>query len=221
MSEQDWGDAAAPTEGRGGRVFGINIAAVARELAGDAVRQSVKKMIKDAVKDVVEAAVEEALDPSVIEELHSQAAEAAQQAVDDELAQLEESDDAEPQLYFGSVDEFVRDYLVTAYRRRVDGQRTLWAADWWNYDEAVIRLEALWRSWEALRLDPATGMSVWWRDHADHHMNVLLSSDGPFAAVGEGADRVNTNEKGQPLPYEAPPAGMFPDLRDQPARERH
>ncbi|BAS08684.1 hypothetical protein AHiyo4_21060 [Arthrobacter sp. Hiyo4] len=23
-------------------------------------------------------------------------------------------------------------------------------------------------------------MSIWWRDHADHHMGVLLSADGPF-----------------------------------------
>ncbi|WP_216666160.1 DUF4913 domain-containing protein [Actinomyces faecalis] len=26
------------------------------------------------------------------------------------------------------------------------------------------------RSWEHPRQDPATGMSVWLRDHADHHM---------------------------------------------------
>ncbi|WP_261620660.1 DUF4913 domain-containing protein [Pseudarthrobacter equi] len=23
-------------------------------------------------------------------------------------------------------------------------------------------------------------MTVWWRDHAAHHMSVLLSTDGPF-----------------------------------------
>ncbi|WP_221186477.1 DUF4913 domain-containing protein [Terracoccus luteus] len=41
----------------------------------------------------------------------------------------------------------------------------------------------MWRAWEALRLDPATGMSVWWRDHADHHMTVLFSPEGPFAGA--------------------------------------
>jgi hypothetical protein len=41
-------------------------------------------------------------------------------------------------------------------------------------------LEALWRAWEFLRLEGTAGMSVWWRDHADHHMSVLLSTDGPF-----------------------------------------
>ena len=34
--------------------------------------------------------------------------------------------------------------------------------------------------WEFLRLDETIGMSVWWRDHADHCMSVLLSADGPF-----------------------------------------
>ncbi|WP_353710631.1 DUF4913 domain-containing protein [Arthrobacter sp. K5] len=41
-------------------------------------------------------------------------------------------------------------------------------------------LEALWRAWEFLRLEGTAGMSVWWSDHADHHMSVLLSTDGPF-----------------------------------------
>lgn len=31
--------------------------------------------------------------------------------------------------------------------------------------------------------------------------------------LGAHADRVNTNEKGQPLPYAAPPEGVFPDVR--------
>jgi hypothetical protein len=43
-----------------------------------------------------------------------------------------------------------------------------------------LPVEALWRAWEHLRLDGATGISVWWSDHADHHMNMLLNPDGPF-----------------------------------------
>lgn len=114
----------------------------------------------------------------------------------------------EPSLYYGSVDEFVREYLRNVYRRRIDGRHRCWAAEWWRYDEAVIRLEALWRSWERLRQDPATGMSVWWRDHADHHMAVLMDPDGPFALATEGEE--NTCKRGDPLPYTAPPIGLFP-----------
>lgn len=118
-----------------------------------------------------------------------------------------------PSLYYGSVDEFVREYLRNVYRRRIggDGRSRVWAAEWWRYDEAVIRLEALWRAWEHLRRDPSTGMSVWWRDHADHHMPILLDPDGPFAgAEGEA----NSCKRGEPLPYAAPPEGLFPDVRE-------
>lgn len=122
-------------------------------------------------------------------------------------------EDGAPALYYGSVDEFVREYLRNVYRRHIAGrgEHRVWAAEWWKYDEAVIRLEALWRAWEHLRQDPATGMSVWWRDHADHHMAVLLDPhNGPFGAVDGEHDR---NAPGGPLPYVAPPDGMFPDAR--------
>lgn len=85
-----------------------------------------------------------------------------------------------PEAVFASLEDFVRDYLLTVYRRKVSGQGMTWCGEWWRHPEAWIRLDALWRSWEYLRLDPATGMSVWLRDHADPHMAILLSADGPF-----------------------------------------
>lgn len=119
------------------------------------------------------------------------------------------ADDAAPQLYFGSVDEFVREFLIYHYRRRIGGNGSgrVWAAEWWRSEEAITRLESLWRAWEYLRLDPATGMSTWWRDHADHHMPMLMDPDGPFAGSEDSCKR------GEPLPYTAPPAGLFPDQR--------
>ncbi len=130
-------------------------------------------------------------------------------------ASTDESEPEAPRLYFGSVDEFVRDYLCQVYRRQVGGvnARRIWAGRWWQYDEAVIRLEALWRAWEHLRLDPSTGMSVWWRDHADHHMPALFDVDGAFAGVDENSDE-NKCKAGAPLPYVPPPDGMFPDVRE-------
>ena len=119
------------------------------------------------------------------------------------------SEDMPPPLHFESVDEFVREYLRKVYRRRIDGRHRYWAAQWWRYDEAVIRLEALWRAWEHLRLDPALGMSIWWRDHADHHLPILMSVDGPFASAPESPE--NRCKLGEPLPYQPPPPGMFPN----------
>lgn len=112
-------------------------------------------------------------------------------------------------LYYESVDEFVREHLRYVYRRPINGRQRVWAANWWRYEEAIIRLEALWRAWEHLRLDGATGMSVWWRDHADHHMPMLMDPDGAFAAADPSAPE-NLARKGQPLPYTRPPEGLFP-----------
>ena len=107
-----------------------------------------------------------------------------------------------------------------SYIREIEGRDVIrlvgpqapyrWAPDWWCYPEAVSRLDALWRAWEHLRHDGALGVSLWWRDHADHHLQILLDPAGPFmAATGQ-------NRPGEPLPYTPPPEGLFPDLRTQP-----
>lgn len=197
------------------RVFGVDVAEVVGGMARPAVVRALQKAVRDVANEVVEAEVEAQLNPSVLDELQLQAATAARRSVAAALHELDgEPAEEEPGLYFGSVDEFIRGYLLPTYRRRVDGQRVLWAAQWWKYAEAVARLDAMWRAWEYLRQDAQTGMSVWFRDHAEHHMSILLSPDGPFAAAGEGKGRENINEKGDPLPYAAPPDGLFPDVRE-------
>lgn len=118
-----------------------------------------------------------------------------------------EADGETPKLYYPTLDAFVRDLLVETYRRDLKNPTRTWCAQWWRHGEAIARLEALWRSWEHLRLDPATGISVWYRDHADHHMRILLDiDDGPFKGCTpdtHSADRL------QPLPHTDPPPGMF------------
>lgn len=197
-----------------GRIFGLDVAQLAESMADQVIVRALHKEVSAVVADAIDEAVREQLDPSVLEELQTQAGTAARRAVATALTRLDQADpEEEPSLYFGSVDEFFRGYLRPNYRRRVDGNNTLWARDWWKYAEAVARLDALWRAWEHLRLDPQTGMSVWFRDHAEHHMAVLLSPSGPFAGIGTGKDREHTNEKGDMLPYLEPPEGLFPDVR--------
>jgi hypothetical protein len=62
-------------------------------------------------------------------------------------------------------------------------------------------------------------MSIWWRDHADHHMAALMDPDGPFSNATEGEQ--NTAKKDEPLPYTPPPQGMFPDVRKQATDAAH
>ncbi len=182
--------------------------------AGDVVDVEVHK----AVADVARKAVKAAFTDDVRAQLQERAAKAADEAVTAQMQDEAPAEPEEPTLFYGSTDDFVREYLRYAYARRIDGATLVWAAEWWQYDQAVIRLEALWRSWDHLRLDAATGMSVWFRDHADHHMAVLMSSSGPFAAADTYADS-NKCEVGEPLPYTAPPEGMFPDERPPAAEE--
>ena len=217
--EDDWGTDDLPTpEAPAGATARETDAAAAAAIVSALVTDSVREAMRLRLAPLAQTAVDQALTGFALGALHAQANRAAGAAVSEQLApsstQPADVDEAAPRLYYGSVDEFVREYLRNVYRRRVGGQQVSrkWAARWWQYDEAVIRLEALWRSWEHLRNDPATGMSVWWRDHADHHMAVLFDKAGPFAAADEEAE--NTNRKGEPLPYIAPPAGMFPDVRD-------
>ena len=66
------------------------------------------------------------------------------------------------------------------HRTSQGGRSAKWCMEWYFHPEAVSRVEAIWKAWEHLRFDGATGMSVWWRDHADHHMRVLLDPHGPF-----------------------------------------
>jgi hypothetical protein len=54
-------------------------------------------------------------------------------------------------------------------------------------------------------------MSIWWREHADHHMGVLLSADGPFKGCKPVAGGHATN-KLKPLPCDLPPEDCFDSL---------
>jgi hypothetical protein len=138
----------------------------------------------------------------------------------DEPEESDEDDEPEepaepqtPELMYASVDEWLRRHWRFAYRRSVSkkGSGTgRWRADWWTSDEALQRLEALWRGWEASRQDAGIGTSVWWLNHADPHMAVLLSIDGPFAGSQD------ETEPGDPLPYLRPPEKMFPPDRQPP-----
>lgn len=113
----------------------------------------------------------------------------------------------EPTLYFATLIDWYEQWFGPLYHRKVAKQGgQAWCPQWWRHAEAVSRLDAMWRAWEHLRLDPATGISVWFRDHADHHMGVLLDPGGPF--MGCNPDDGH-RPKTAVLPYQEPPPGLF------------
>jgi hypothetical protein len=92
--------------------------------------------------------------------------------------------DAAPQPVYSSVEEWVNSHYLPMFRRPLGGEYR-WCSEWWRHAEAITRLTALWHAWEALRLQPGTGMATWLRDHLDHQLPVLLGRTGPFAMCSE------------------------------------
>ena len=85
---------------------------------------------------------------------------------------------------YAAVEDWVTGQFLPVYRRPLGGEYR-WCAQWWQHAEAITRLTALWHAWEALRLQPGTGMAAWLRDHLDHQLPVLLGRGGPFAQCSE------------------------------------
>jgi len=112
-----------------------------------------------------------------------------------------------PPLRYRTVEEFVTRLLYPTYRRNLRRQSVSWCPRWWAHTEAIARLEALWRAFEQLRLDPALGGVRWWLTYADPTMKALLADDGPFSACRW--DRHTTDTGLTPLAFDPAPPGLF------------
>lgn len=119
---------------------------------------------------------------------------------------------ASPETRYASLPDFVTNFLVQIWRREL--LAGCWCDLWWEHPEAVLRLEATWDAFEALRLEPGTGVSVWTRDHLDYHMRVLTTREtSPFYMCDIAKGRHFTPES---WPTAAAPAGMFRDVHEDP-----
>ncbi|MFD3593656.1 DUF4913 domain-containing protein [Nocardia sp. NPDC058640] len=97
---------------------------------------------------------------------------------------------------------FVKEYLSKVYSRQVtDISDTVWCPEWWRHTEAVIRLDAVWQTWEHFRLQGGPGISVWFLNHADRHMAMLFDPRGPFKYCSV---RNGHKEMLDPLPQDPP-----------------
>lgn len=123
-----------------------------------------------------------------------------------------ESDDAPAQApgrRWSDADDFVRNHLRHVYVRQVGphSSNLHWSRRWWDVPEAVHRLTALWRAWEALSADEETGLAVWFRDFCDPTMRELLAPDGPFQGLPR--ELLEANAPGEPWACEPAPAGRL------------
>lgn len=126
--------------------------------------------------------------------------------VDDDGEPVEPDADLPPPQY-ATLDAFVDEFLVHELWLDVSIPSRIWCPEWWRHSTAIVRLDALHRSFEHLRLDPALGISTWLRDHADHHMAQLMDSNGIFkgCSVSKGHEATLTRT----LPTVPAPAGLF------------
>ncbi|WP_017972363.1 DUF4913 domain-containing protein [Actinopolyspora halophila] len=116
----------------------------------------------------------------------------------------EDEQNPQQQPLYPSVEEWVNGWLAPMIRRPL-GTTAAWCPHWWAHPEAVARLEALWRCWEAARLDGPMAMSTWWLQHADPHLALLTDPDrSPFASCHDGH-----RDELAPLPTEPAPAGWW------------
>lgn len=167
------------------------------------VHDAVRAVMRSRVETIAASAVDTLLDESARAQLRAAADIAARAALNEPPPLLE---DTRPELYYPDVVAFVTKQLIPMYRRPLGGHGVTWCPEWWRHAEAIARLEALWRAWEHLRLDAATGMSVWFRDHADHHMTALLSADGPFKGC---KPKEGHGDRLEAFPLIPPPGELF------------
>ncbi|MDA8368959.1 MAG: DUF4913 domain-containing protein [Nocardiopsaceae bacterium] len=124
--------------------------------------------------------------------------------LDDWVPEPADSPDDDRTPLFSNPEEFMVNFLSPLIRRRLGGSYT-WCAEWWKHAEGLLRITALWETWEHFRHEGALGMSTWLLHHADPHLAVLLSKDsGPFAAC-----KPDRHTQLDPLPSAPAPPGMW------------
>lgn len=116
---------------------------------------------------------------------------------------VEDTEDPELEPLYPDVQSWVENLYVVTFIR-VDNQQLRWCASWWAHPEAIIRLSALWQTWEIARLVVGTGMADWLRNNLDSLAPVLHSGSGPFASCTP-----DKHSDQKPMPVTKPAAGYW------------
>jgi hypothetical protein len=78
--------------------------------------------------------------------------------------------------------EWVGKHIVGVLARLIptSAAAPFWCEQWWLHPEALIRFEALRRSWVDAAAAPSGNAMAVYLEHLDHHLSVLTSPTGPF-----------------------------------------
>lgn len=98
----------------------------------------------------------------------------------DEPVAAESDKDTEQPLAFETEEEWLTQWGLPNFRRKLNKGEFRWDPEWWRYEEAITLITALWLSFEKMRWEGATGMASYMRDYFYPLMGELTSPDGPF-----------------------------------------
>ena len=103
------------------------------------------------------------------------------------------------------VETWVEHVYVKTFIRPYSQNERRWCARWWAHPEAIVRLTALWETWEAARAaeDPHPMADWLWR-YLDTLNAVLLGPEGPFASCSP-----DKHVEQPPMHTEPAPAGYW------------
>lgn len=93
-----------------------------------------------------------------------------------------EKQEAEQEMAFETSEEWLTQWALPHYRRRFNAGGHKWDPAWWQYEEAQTVIEALWRTFEQMRWEGATGLASFMRDYFYPLMGQLTGPDGAFWA---------------------------------------
>lgn len=116
---------------------------------------------------------------------------------------------------FADLESWVHEFFVLTFGRCA--KQGSWCAQWWDHPEAILRLDALWHSWEVATLDPVHGVADWIRNYLDPNLVQLFSVGGPFAQCTEGRHVPTPVLAVTPPPddFGAPPRHWWEVLRER------
>jgi hypothetical protein len=111
------------------------------------------------------------------------------------LGKDEDGNDLEP--VYEDPDEFYREYVAPTFQRDLgSGSDSVFCIAWTEHPEAVLIMDALWRSWEDCTLDDGRGLAYWLTMFAYPLLGRLMGERGPF----DGCSDVTHKPRVEPLP---------------------
>lgn len=90
---------------------------------------------------------------------------------------------------YRNVYDWVEQWFVIHFRRSITNG-IHWCARWWEHEEALLVLTALWRTWEAARVDTTVGIAKWLTTTAYPLLDRLWAADGTFRQCTDDRHRL-------------------------------